>query len=92
MDLTLQYLKEGKRTMFGFPGPRPPALISEPQPPAYPPPLPPKNKIQLAQTPPTLSPVTMIMVYGYMDYLNHVDLLILNFYVLRKQPYCFMHT
>ena len=79
--------------MFGFLGPRSPALISEPQPPAYPPPPPPKKKkIQPAQTPPTLSPVTMIMVYGFMDYLNHVDLLIPNVYVLRKQHYCLMRT
>ena len=44
MDLTLQFIKEGKKTVFGFPGPRPPALISEPRPPAYPSPRPPKKK------------------------------------------------
>ena len=37
MDLNLQFLKEEKKTVFGFPGPRPPALISEPPPPPPPP-------------------------------------------------------
>ena len=52
----------------------------------------PKKKMQPAQTPPTLSPVTMIMVYGFMDYLNHVDLPIPHAAVLKKQPYCLMRT
>ena len=42
--------------------------------------------------PPTWRPVTMIMVYGFMGYLNHVDLLMPHVYVLKKQPYCLMCT
>ena len=32
----------------------------------------------------------MIMVYGFMGYLNHVDLLMPHEHVLKKQPYCLM--
>ena len=37
-----------------------------------------------AQPPPT---VTMIRLYGFMGYLNHVDLFIPHVYVLKKQSY-----
>ena len=30
----------------------------------------------------------MIIVYGFMGYLNHVDLLMSHVHVLKKQPYC----
>ena len=32
----------------------------------------------------------MIMVYGFMGYLNHVDLLMPQEHVLKKQRYCLM--
>ena len=64
---------------YSAPGPRPsyPALC----------PRRPKN-VKLA--PLTQSPVTMIMLYGFMGYLNHVDLLMPHVHVLKKHPivYC----
>ena len=93
MDLTLQFLKEGKKNSVWVSRPQTPSThIRTSASGLPPPPSSQKKKIQPAQTPPTLSPVTMIMVYGFMDYLNHVDLLIPNVYVLRKQHYCLMCT
>ena len=37
-------------------------------------------------------PVTMIIVYGFMGYLNHADLLMSHVYVLKKHPYCLLCT
>ena len=34
----------------------------------------------------------MIMVYGFMGYLSHADLLMSHVHVLKKQPYCLMCT
>ena len=34
----------------------------------------------------------MIIVYGFMGYLNHVDLLMPHVHVLKKQTYFLMHT
>ena len=56
---------------------RPPVLISGTRPPV---PGPLKN-FKLAQPSPTESPVTMIIVYGFMVYLNHVDLLMPHVHV-----------
>ena len=33
----------------------------------------------------------MIMVYGFMGYLNHVDFLMQYGHVLKKQRYCLIH-
>ena len=46
----------------------------------------PTKNFKQAQPPPTESPVTMIIVYGFMVYLNHVDLLMPHAHVLKKQP------
>ena len=34
----------------------------------------------------------MIMVYGFMSYLNHADLPMPHVHVLMKQPYCLIRT
>ena len=51
----------------------------------------PKN-FQLTQPPPIFSPVTMIMIYGLVSYLNHVDLLMPHVQVLKEQSYFLMCT
>ena len=61
-----------KCRVFGLSGPQPPVLISGPRP--------------LAPGPP--APVTVIMVYGLMGYLTHVDLPMPHVHDLKKQPYC----
>ena len=62
--------------VFGLSGPRPPVLISGPRP---------LKNFKLTQSP----PVTMIIVYGFMGYLNHIDLLMSHVHVLKKHPYCY---
>ena len=32
----------------------------------------------------------MVMFYGFIGYLNHIDLLMPHIHVLKKQPYCLM--
>ena len=34
----------------------------------------------------------MIIVYGFMGYLNHVDLPMPHVHVLKKHPYCLLCT
>ena len=73
--------KANFRRVFGLFCPRPsyPALR----------PRRPKN-VKLA--PLTQSPVTMIMLYGFMGYLNHVDLPMPHAHVFKKQPDCLLCT
>ena len=69
---------------YPAPGPRPSYPALSPQPPAS------SNSFKLAPTPSTESPVIMIRLYGFMGYLNHVDLLMPYVYVLKKQSYCLL--
>ena len=50
------------------------------------------KNFKLAQPPPTSSPVTIIIVYGFFGYSNHVDLLMPHVHVLKKRPYCLLCT